>query len=223
MKKVGWIVVLAAAIGLSAIAGLGALEAELVYAVGEVRVRQQGVRLEGEIGMLLGSGDIIETGSDGAAILQLGNRADLKLRENTILALDTLGEEVAVKLSRGGLFSRVAARLRGRYSVLTQTAVAGVRGTEFFVAYGRTIDRYPDIWLCVNDGRVEVKVLDTDEKIIVEEGKGINIVGGTRLTRPRPYAWTRRLNWNTDPAQGEVVDRTDLEQAYSDLLDQDYD
>ena len=52
--------------------------------------------------------------------------------------------------------------------------------------------------------------------------QGINIVGGQKLTAPRRYAWTRRLNWNTDPARGEVVDRTDLDQAYSDLLDQDY-
>jgi hypothetical protein len=36
--------------------------------------------------MLLGSGDIVEAGSDGAAILKPGNRADLKLRESTILA-----------------------------------------------------------------------------------------------------------------------------------------
>jgi ferric-dicitrate binding protein FerR (iron transport regulator) len=214
---------LAAVFALTAIGGLWALEAELVYSVGEVQVRRDGVRRAGEIGMRLGAGDVIETGPDGAAILALSDQADLKLRENTILALDTLGEEVSVKLTQGGLFSRVVARLRGRYQVLTETAVAGVRGTEFFVAYGRTIDRHPDIWLCVNDGAVEVAVLETSETVIVEEGKGINIVGGTRLTRPRPYAWTRKLNWNTDPDAGGVIDRTDLEQAYSDLLDQDYD
>jgi hypothetical protein len=70
---------------------------------------------------------------------------------------------------------------------------------------------------------VEVAILDTRDTLIVEEGKGINIIGGTNLTSPQRYPWTRKLNWNMDPAAGAVEDRTDLEQAYSDLLDQDYD
>ena len=49
----------------------------------------------------------------------------------------------------------MATRLKGRYTVRTETAVAGVRGTEFFVAYGRRIDEHPDVWLCVNSGAVE--------------------------------------------------------------------
>ena len=53
-------------------------------------------------------------------------------------------------------------------------------------------------------------------------GKGINIVGGKTLTKPRFYPWTQKLNWNTEPDAGDVIDRTDLDQAYSDLLDQDY-
>ena len=76
--------------------------------------------------------------------------------------------------------------------------------------------------LCVNEGSVEVEVPQTAQRLIVRQEEGINIVGGRKLTAPRRYAWTRRLNWNTDPAQGEVADRTDLDQAYSDLLDQDY-
>ena len=63
---------------------------------------------------------------------------------------------------------------------------------------------------------------ETDQSLVVRQGEGINIVGGTRLTKPRRYALTRRLNWNSDPDRGEVIDRTDLDQAYSDLLDQDY-
>ena len=108
-------------------------------------------------------------------------------------------------------------------TVKTETAVMGVRGTEFFIAYGRKIDEYRDVWVCVNTGSVEVRIPETRESLIVEEGKGINIVGGTNLTTPQRYPWTRKLNWNLDPAAGQVEDRTDLDQAYSDLLDQDYD
>jgi ferric-dicitrate binding protein FerR (iron transport regulator) len=223
MRGGWWALVVCLSLGPASAVELAALEGQFVYVLGEVTVRHERVSEPAEIGMTVATGDTIRTGPDAAAVISLGTQADLKLRENTVLALDDLGDEVKVSLKGGGLFSRVAKRLRGRYSVATQTAVAGVRGTEFFVAYGRTIDEYPDVWLCVNSGRVEVTVPQSGERVVVDEGKGINIVGGTRLTRPKPYAWTRKLNWNTDPGQGAVVDRTNLDQAYSDLLDQDYD
>jgi ferric-dicitrate binding protein FerR (iron transport regulator) len=222
MKRGWWVLILFLSLAVSSTEKLEALEGQFVYVLGEVTVRHEGAAAEAAIGMTVGPGDVVRTGPDGAAVISLGTQADLKLREDTILALDDLGEEVKVSLKSGGLFSRVAARLRGRYSVETQTAVAGVRGTEFFVAYGRTIDAHPDVWLCVNSGRVEVTVPASGQQVIVEEGKGINIVGGTKLTKPKPYSWTRKLNWNTDPAKGAVLDRTNLDQAYSDLLDQDY-
>jgi len=223
MTRLSLVALLSGALALTGFTGLPALQGELVYVLGDVSVRQRGAPVEARIGMLLGPGDVIETGADGTAVLRLGSDAELKLRENTLLALDSLGEEPQVNLSRGGLFSRVTARLAGRFRVVTETAVAGVRGTEFFVAYGRRIDEYPDIWLCVNEGSVEVAILGTGRRLVVDEGLGINIVGGVKLTPPRPYRWTRKLNWNADPLRGEVSDRTDLEQAYSDLLDQDYD
>ncbi len=171
----------------------------------------------------MGEGDVLETGVKAAAVVSLADGSSLKLRENTSLALDSLEQTVSVSLRKGSVFSNVARRAIGRYSVRTETATMGVRGTEFFVAYGRTIDDHPDIWVCVNSGAVEVTIVETEEMLIVEEGEGINLVGGITLTAPRSYPWTRKLNWNTDPDSGEVIDRTDLEQAYSDLLDQDYD
>ena len=74
----------------------------------------------------------------------------------------------------------------------------------------------------MNEGSVRIDVEETGDSTTVRAGLGVNIVGGTRLTKARRYPWTRKLNWNVDPATGEVVDNTDLEQAYSDLLDQDY-
>jgi ferric-dicitrate binding protein FerR (iron transport regulator) len=203
--------------------GLGAASGQVVYAVGTVEVHRDGRTMEAEPGLEVGGGDVVQTGRDGTAILRLAGSVELKLREDTRLSLDSLDEAgIRVGLARGSLFSRVTARLTGRYSVRTDAAVAGVRGTEFFVAYGRRIDELPDVWLCVNEGSVEVEIPRTAQTVVVRQGEGINIIGGRKLTAPRRYAWTRRLNWNTDPAQGEVADRTDLDQAYSDLLDQDY-
>lgn len=208
---------------LSSAAPAGAQQGEIVYIYGEVTVLRGSEELAADFGMAVGQEDTIATGPEAMALISLPGNTDLKLRENTRLSLDTLGETVSVHLSAGSVFSKVARTLTRRYSVRTETAVMGVRGTEFFVAYGRTIDAHPDIWVCVNSGVVEVSIPQTRQTLIVEQGKGINIVGGTTLTTPRRYPWTRKLNWNTDADRGEVIDRTDLEQAYSDLLDQDYD
>ncbi len=202
---------------------VGAVDGDIVYTYGEVVVHRRSSILPAEIGMPVGQGDVIETEGEAMAVIALRDGAEIKLRANTTLSLDSLGQRVSVHLSSGSVFARVNKQIINGFSVRTETAVMGVRGTEFFVAYGRSIDRHPDVWVCVNTGSVEVTILGTQDTLIVEEGQGINIVGGTNLISAQRYPWTRKLNWNMDPAAGEVIDRTDLEQAYSDLLDQDYD
>jgi ferric-dicitrate binding protein FerR (iron transport regulator) len=205
---------------------VGAVEGDVVYTYGEVLIHRNPSVVHAEIGMPVGQGDVIETGGDGVAVLSLLDGAEVKLRENTILSLDSLdgpGKKTTLRLAEGSVFSRVNRHMINGFAVTTETAVMGVRGTEFFVAYGRKIDNFRDVWVCVNTGSVEVAITESGDTLIVEEGKGINILSGTNLTTPQRYPWTRKLNWNMDPGAGEVADRTDLEQAYSDLLDQDYD
>ena len=101
--------------------------------------------------------------------------------------------------------------------------MAAVRGTEFFVAFGRQVEAEPDVWLCVNEGAVEVALTDGGDPVLVNEGEGINILAGSRITDPKFYAWTEDLNWNTDPEAGDVTDATDLDGAYADLRNFDYD
>jgi ferric-dicitrate binding protein FerR (iron transport regulator) len=198
-----------------------ALEGTVVYADGQVTVSRGGSESDASIGMQLDERDVVRTGSDAVAVISIGGEAEIKMRGNTTLSLDSLGDRVAVSLTQGSVFSRVTRRTIRDYTVRASSAVAGVRGTEFFVAYGRTIDEQPDIWLCVNEGSVEVAVAGST--VVVEQGKGLNIVAGARITPPRRYPWTRKLNWNTDTGAGAVRDVTNLEQAYADLLDQDYD
>jgi hypothetical protein len=214
---------LLSAVFLLAAASASPADGQVTYADGEVSVRRGGASLDAEIGMAVREADVLATGADSAAVIRLADGTEVKLREKTLLAVDTLTPLISLSLQKGGAFSRVARQLAGRYSLRTGSTVAGVRGTEFFVSYGRTIDSEPDIWLCVNSGTVEVSLPESGQSVLVEQGKGINIVGGRKLTAPRSYPWTRKLNWNTDPSQGRVDDRTNLDQAYSDLLDQDYD
>jgi ferric-dicitrate binding protein FerR (iron transport regulator) len=202
-----------------------AQEARVVYLEGDVTVQSGGETESARIGTEMREGDLVETGPGATAIIDLGSGAEIKLRGNTAARIEELRAEdgVDVGLERGGFFALVRRAIRGGFRVSTGTVVAGVRGTQFFVAFGRTVEDRADVWLCVNEGTVDVEVPETGERTEVREGEGINILAGTRLTGAQPYDWTRDLNWNMDPDAGEVEDDTDLDEAYADLLDQDYD
>lgn len=203
-----------------------AQDGRIEYVEGAVWIESDGARRTADFGVSLVPGDLVVTGDDGVAVISVTAGSQIKLRENSVVSIDEARGGGSVELRQGGLFARVSrtvARERSGFQVRTPTVVAGVRGTEFFVAYGRTIEENPDLWLCVNEGSVEVRVLETRDTTIVNEGEGINILSGIRTTDPRFYPWTTDLNWNFDPEEGEVRDSTDLDAAYSDLLDQDYD
>jgi ferric-dicitrate binding protein FerR (iron transport regulator) len=214
-------VALAAALLLPAAAW--AVKGSVTYTEGIVTLRSGGASREAAIGDELAPGDVVVTGPRSLAILDLANGTTLKLRESTTLSVDSIGDATSVSLAAGGVFTNIARKLSGTFNLRASNTVAGVRGTRFFVAYGRTIDELPDIWLCVDQGSVQVDLPSAGQSVLVPAGKGVNILAGAKITTPRPFPWTRKLNWNADPAAGDVEDATSLEQAYSDLLDQDYD
>lgn len=167
-------------------------------------------------GMALKDGDVVVSKTGATVVVELADGSLLKLRENTRM---TIQGDNAAELSLGGVFARVK---RAGFSLRTGSAVASVRGTEFFTAYGRKNRGKSDLWLCVNAGVVDVSSLEDDGKAEVTAGNGILIPAGKGPTKPQPYDWTKTLNWNMDPAVGALEDKTSLDAAYSDLLDQDY-
>jgi hypothetical protein len=75
--------------------------------------------------MALRSGDVIETGADGAAIIHFKKLGDVILASNTRVRIGSL--EV--------LFGRIFAKIKGFFSVETHEVVAGVEGTEFILEF----------------------------------------------------------------------------------------
>lgn len=193
------------------------------YLEGDVLINREGVEMVGDFGFQLMNNDIIITGENSLAVLEIESRGTLKLRAQTKLRLETTTEKISIELREGGLFSKIKKLLGWDYEVRTGGTVAGVRGTEFFVAYGQLVEETPDVWLCVNEGIVEVALVETGDSLLVHEGEGITIPSGARLTEPKFYKWTEDLNWNMEPDEGDVADNTDLSGAYTDLLDIDYD
>jgi len=203
--------------------------ATLTYSIGEVKVQRASVRETGRPGMTINTGDTIMTGERSLAIISFSRGSMVKLRQNTRLKvmgeIEAGRESPSLFLQSGSVFSKILRRNPGEsYRVRTNTVVASVRGTEFFFSFGKGVNSSRDLWLCVNSGKVLVSdIAGRHAPVTVAEGQGILITKGTGITQPREYPWTRNLNWNMDPDSGTVVDETDLNSAYTDLLNQDYD
>lgn len=204
--------------------------ARLAYAKGDVTVESKHGGGLGKAGARLDHGASVTTAPGAVAVIEMPDGSRLKLRESSRVAVtwpgtnDSKSETLAEAfLSYGSVFAKITKRLAGQqFNVRTPSAVAAVRGTEFFTAYGRAKGKSRDLWVCVNEGAVELSTDKSKEALLVPAGKGVLIKSGTDLTKPQAYDWTKSLNWSMDAEKGPVEDKTDLDGAYSDLLDQDY-
>ena len=200
--------------------------ARIVHVAGDVTIGSNtGGRLAKK-GAVLAADDSVTTAAGAVAVIELPDGSRLKLRESSRFAVTLPGANSTVTevfLSFGSVFAKVTKRLAGQhFRMRTPSAVAAVRGTEFFTAYGRANGKSRDLWVCVNEGSVELETTKSKQSLLVPAGKGVLIKAGLDLTKPQAYNWTKSLNWNMDDDKGGVEDKTNLDGAYADLLDQDY-
>lgn len=200
--------------------------ARLALVKGDVKIESKAGARAVKSGAALAAGDVVTTGKGAVAVVELPDGSRLKLRASSRLAVTLPGPKSAVTeaaLSFGSVFAKIAKRVEGQeFLVRTPSAVAAVRGTEFFTAFGRVKDKGQDLWVCVSEGAVELTTVKSKKGLLVPAGKGVLIRSGIDLTAPQAYDWTKNLNWNMDDTKGEIEDKTDLDGAYADLLDQDY-
>lgn len=203
--------------------------ASLAFAAGPVTVESKAGSHTGKKGEPLADGDAVATGPGATALVALADGSRIKLKETSRVVLTlprAKAPATSILLTLGGVFAKVTKRAAGsEFRVRTPTAVAAVRGTRFFTAYGREVKNAKgarDLWVCVDEGVVDVGTDSAAKALPVPAGKGVLIKSGLDLTKPQAYDWTKKLNWNMDPDAGTVEDKTNLDAAYSDLLDQDY-
>lgn len=186
---------------------------------GEVSLTSQGKTTKALPGTVVSSGDNIKTGLKSFAIITMDDGATFKLGIKTDLSIPN---DNSINLNSGSLFSKVSKQKPNQqFKVHTPVAVIGVRGTEFFTSYGQSEDKKSDVWMCVNEGSVEVTSTKSKKSVVVNEGEGVVIPVGQDVTPPKKYAWTKKLNWNLDPAKGEVENKVEIK--YENLLKEDYD
>jgi outer membrane protein assembly factor BamB len=149
-------------------------QAVVTFLSGDVSVlREQTWKLV-DIGDSVEQEDTLKVGEDSFCELQFGDKASVRIQENTEVALSTIllepGEtDVNVKMAVGSILCKVG-KLTGdeRFGVRTSTATCGVRGTEFMVKEER--DRTTT--LAVKEGAVAVLPATVDvEKLKQRAGR----------------------------------------------------
>lgn len=199
--------------------------AKVVLAAGKVSVSGKAGSRPAKVGEPVADGETLKTGPKASAIVEYPDGSRVKLRAETSFKFEVPAEKSGIKgglLNIGSVFAKVVKGERGHFRMRTGTAVASVRGTEFFTAYGRHGDEGRDLWVCVGKGAIDLSATGSPEPMVVKEGEGVLLPGGKRTTKAQRYEWTKSLNWAMDPGEGDTADATDLDAAYSDLRDQDY-
>lgn len=128
------------------VAGANVQEVGTVAALqGEAHIERDGLTVAADIGTAVTVGDVLVTGADGKLRVVFHDDSVLSLAENSRVTVDesvfSAGEGKARSLFgllRGKVNAAVSEyyrRLGNSYEIRTETAVAGVRGTEFAVRF----------------------------------------------------------------------------------------
>jgi hypothetical protein len=167
---------------------------------------------------------IIITKEKSLIVLSLKDGSKVKVNKNSKLQIK-LGKVTKAALYKGSSFFNVlkAKVSKGeKFKVVTKSASLGVRGTEFFVSYGKSKDS-KDVWMCVNEGLVAVSPKNSKTEKLVKAGEGVHISDPKTVTDPAQLPWTKKLNWRLSSSDGDLENKVNIEDAYTDILDMDYD
>jgi ferric-dicitrate binding protein FerR (iron transport regulator) len=183
-----------------------AFPASISFIIGSVKVKSASSWKDAEPGTKISKGDTIKTMNKSLAIVDLDNGSAIKLYPATTF---TYGSGAGVHdLSRGTVFAKIGKTAAGNgFSIRHQTVVASVRGTLFYFALHRKLLKSDDLWICVNEGSIDVRETARNKSVTVKEGEGILVKGATDVTPPKVYEWTKKLTWNMDPSKGPVIDQ----------------
>lgn len=142
-----------------------AILARLGAKKGKVLINRKPAELEQE----LAPGDVIVTrGGRSHADIYMTDNSRVRLGPNARLEFKEAGQRVSVKLLLGKLYSWITPGTS--YDVATSSAVAGVRGTKFFVEEKRNKSYY-----CVCEGTIAVKAERTEDEVLLKAGDDLYV------------------------------------------------
>lgn len=131
-------------------------QAIITFTTGDVLALKENQWNPVEINDFLETGDTVKVEADSYCEIQFGNRAVIKIEENTELVIPSLqtaagSTDVGLKVLTGAVLSKVNKLTSSEsFTVETQSAACGVRGTEFMVR----ADNEAETLLAVKEGSV---------------------------------------------------------------------
>jgi hypothetical protein len=154
--------------------------ARLSYIQGNVFTRKQGITnwQSAVLGQILTIQDEIVTDSTGRAEVTFDNGAKLKLlpKSNIVITKQSWDDggasgETEIKLTVGRALSKISklSNTKERFSLVTPTAVAGIRGTEFIVEQKSDKTALLSVWENMVSWRGQIA---SSSENIVSSGKG---------------------------------------------------
>src|SRR5690606_29127311 len=178
-------------------------------------------------GSVLPVGSRLRVGEKGLVILRGSDGSVVKLETGAALEitkldpLDKAGETL-YSLVKGSAFFKFPKNSARKAGVRTKTASMGVRGTEFFVAHGGN-SKSSDVWMCVNEGLVDVSTTKIKKAVSVKAGEGVKVAQGLDVSNPKALPWTKKLNWEMNPQASNLDNTVSIEEAYASPLNYDID
>ena len=168
----------------------------------EVIIRDKnGTLIQAELSLMIESESVVQTAKSRAEIVLVPNGSVIIIDNNTTFRIDSLQSAISNEKNNGNAFSLilgkfrlVAARVIGAsYSVRTPTAVAGVRGTDFYRMYDPAAEKD---WLCVTEGAVQLYSPKGNEEVLVPAGFFVNLNNGFQTAQPDKEWLTSNLTLN---------------------------
>ncbi len=199
---------------------------ELVFTEGSVSIHRAGASPErGDIGSVVRQFDVLITGPKSRAEIDLGSGsaggASIKLAENTAFYFDTKelsGEQrkTVVQMLSGAVAIKVDKLANGSFSIATEQAVLGVRGTVFIV------DSVPDGSLLVTCETGAVEVTADGVTRTAKPGGVVELpeAGELRLLAVEPGdLGSYRGDWRTDAYKRFASQALSYTSAYAAAID----
>ncbi|MBI9107410.1 MAG: FecR domain-containing protein [Spirochaetales bacterium] len=143
-----------------------AVTAVVEYFDGDVTINDESA----DFGMKVPFGAVVTTGPGSYCEIVFNRKNIFRIQESTIaeIRLSPSSPEITIKKGTfAALFTKLEALTMDEpFKIRTQTAVAGVRGTAFFV---KALDA-DNTYICICNGELEVTDTEADSREVIESG-----------------------------------------------------
>lgn len=128
-------------------------------------------------------GSEIRTGKKSTITLQLSRTLVCRIGPDSVVKLDALMGEAGLTLRSGSVGAQVQPGTNTHMKVVTPTAIAGVRGTEFIVETDAAADGSSgsDTSVYVNEGTVAVQAVDSEGNAGGEGAEAEEVEAGNKI------------------------------------------